>query len=113
MKQLILQFENANVMNRLIKVIELMKGVSIVDVTSTPKKSGLDAALEDVKGGEGCTRRKARMTFLNKSWDNVFHRIYKTIQTLLETVQEAGIAVGGTSQGHFLVGSSRAVTDGI
>ena len=51
MKQLILQFENANVMNRLIKVIELMKGVSIVDVTSTPKKSGLDAALEDVKEG--------------------------------------------------------------
>lgn len=51
MKQLILQFENANVMNRLIKVIELMKGVSIVDVTSTPKKSGLDAALDDVKEG--------------------------------------------------------------
>lgn len=51
MKQLILQFENASVMNRLIKVIELMKGVSIVDVISTPKKSGLDAALEDVKEG--------------------------------------------------------------
>lgn len=28
-----------------------MKGVSIVDVTSTPKKSGLDTALEDVKEG--------------------------------------------------------------
>lgn len=51
MKQLILQFENARVMNRLIKVSKLMKGVSIVDVTSTPKKSGLDAALEDVKEG--------------------------------------------------------------
>ena len=51
MKQLILQFEDARVMNRLIKVIELMKGVSIVDVTSTPKKSGLDAALDDVKEG--------------------------------------------------------------
>ena len=38
-------------MNRLIKVSELMKGVSIVDVTSTPKKSGLDAALDDVKEG--------------------------------------------------------------
>lgn len=50
-KQLILQFEDARVMNRLIKVIELMKGVSIVDVTSTPKKSGLDAALDDVKEG--------------------------------------------------------------
>ena len=51
MKQLILQFENARVMNRLIKVSKLMKGVSIVDVTSTPKKSGLDTALEDVKEG--------------------------------------------------------------
>ena len=38
-------------MNRLIKVSKLMKGVSIVDVTSTPKKSGLDTALEDVKEG--------------------------------------------------------------
>lgn len=52
MKQLILQFENARVMNRLIKVSKLMKGVSIVDVTSTPKKSGLDTALEDVKEGK-------------------------------------------------------------
>ena len=51
MKQLILQFEDTRVMNRLIKVIELMKGVSIVNVISTPKKSGLDAALEDVKEG--------------------------------------------------------------
>ena len=51
MRQLILRFENATVMNRLIKVIELMKGVSIVDVVSTPKKSGLDAAMEDVKEG--------------------------------------------------------------
>ena len=51
MKQLILQFEDTRVMNRLIKVIELMKGVSIVNVISTPKKSGLDAALDDVKEG--------------------------------------------------------------
>ena len=51
MEQLVLQFENASVMNRLIKVSELMKGVSIVEVISTPKKSGLDAALEDVKEG--------------------------------------------------------------
>ena len=41
MRQLTLRFENATVMNRLIKVIELMKGVSIVDVIFTPKKSGL------------------------------------------------------------------------
>ena len=66
MKQLILQFENANVMNRLIKVIELMKGVSIVDVTSTPKKSGLDAALEDVKEGK---------VYKAKSTDDLFKQI--------------------------------------
>lgn len=66
MKQLILQFENASVMNRLIKVIELMKGVSIVDVTSTPKKSGLDAALEDVKEGK---------VYKAKSTDDLFKQI--------------------------------------
>ncbi len=66
MKQLILQFENASVMNRLIKVIELMKGVSIVDVISTPKKSGLDAALEDVKEGR---------VYKAKSTDDLFKQI--------------------------------------
>ena len=66
MKQLILQFENASVMNRLIKVVELMKGVSIVEVISTPKKSGLDAALEDVREGR---------VYKAKSTDDLFQQI--------------------------------------
>lgn len=51
MTRLTLQFENASIMKRLIKVIELMKGVSIVEVT-TSKKSGLDAALEEIEKGK-------------------------------------------------------------
>ena len=66
MKQMILQFENASVMNRLIKVVELMKGVSIVEVISTPKKSGLDAALEDVREGR---------VYKAKSTDDLFQQI--------------------------------------
>lgn len=48
MTQLTLQFKNASIKNRLLKVIELMNGVTVVD--STPQ-SGLDKALEDVKSG--------------------------------------------------------------
>ena len=66
MKQLILQFENANVMNRLIKVIGLMKGVSIVEIIPTPKKSRLDAALDDVKEGR---------VYKAKSTDDLFQQI--------------------------------------
>ena len=66
MRQLTLRFENATVMNRLIKVIELMKGVSIVDVVSTPKKSGLDAAMEDVKEGR---------VYKAKNTDDLFKQI--------------------------------------
>lgn len=66
MKQLILQFENANVMNRLIEVIGLMKGVSIVEIIPTPKKSGLDAALDDVKEGR---------VYKAKSTDDLFKQI--------------------------------------
>lgn len=66
MKQLILQFENANVMNRLIEVIGLMKGVSIVEIIPTPKKSGLDAALDDVKEGR---------VYKAKSTDDLFQQI--------------------------------------
>ena len=66
MKQLILQFEDTRVMNRLIKGIEWMKGVSIVNVISTPKKSGLDAALEDVKEGR---------VYKAKSTDDLFKQI--------------------------------------
>ena len=44
MTQLTLQFENASIRNRLLKVIELMNGVTVVK----PKpKSGLDKALEE------------------------------------------------------------------
>ena len=50
MTQLILQFENASIRNRLLKVIELMNGVTVVD--PAPKsKAGLDKALEDVEAG--------------------------------------------------------------
>ena len=35
----------------LMKLVELMKGVSVVKVVSTPKKSGLDMALEDIQEG--------------------------------------------------------------
>lgn len=66
MKQLILQFENANVMNRLIEVIGLMKGVFIVEIIPTPKKSGLDAALDDVKEGR---------VYKAKSTDDLFQQI--------------------------------------
>ena len=45
MTQITLQFENAAVMRH------LMKGVSVVKVVSTPKKSGLDMALEDIQEG--------------------------------------------------------------
>ena len=48
MTQLTLQFENASIRNRLLKVIVLMNGVTVVK----PKpKSGLDKALDDVKAG--------------------------------------------------------------
>lgn len=53
MVQITLQFENVSIKNRLLKVIELMKGVSVVkpNVKEKKKKSGLDEALEDVKSG--------------------------------------------------------------
>lgn len=51
MTQITLQFENAAVMRHLMKLVELMKGVSVVKVVSTPKKSGLDMALEDIQEG--------------------------------------------------------------
>lgn len=51
MIRLTLQFESASIMKRLIKVIELMNGVSIVEVT-TPKQSGLDKAIEEAESGE-------------------------------------------------------------
>ena len=48
MTKLTLQFKNASIKKRLLKVIELMNGVTVVDPAP---KSGLDKALEDVKAG--------------------------------------------------------------
>ncbi|MCM1108589.1 MAG: hypothetical protein NC388_05975 [Clostridium sp.] len=50
MEQLTLIFDNASVKNRLLKVLELMKGVTIVK-EETNVKNGLDKALDDVKAG--------------------------------------------------------------
>lgn len=53
MTQLTLEFENNTIKNRLLKVIELIDGVTVVkpQTKSKTKKSGLDEALEDVKAG--------------------------------------------------------------
>lgn len=50
MEQLTLIFENASVKNRLLKVLELMNGVTVVKPKREQKK-GLDKALDDVKAG--------------------------------------------------------------
>lgn len=50
MEQLTLIFENASVKDRLLKVLELMNGVTVVTPGSRQKK-GLDKALDDVKAG--------------------------------------------------------------
>lgn len=63
MTQLTLQFENASIRNRLLKVIELMNGVTVVK----PKpKSGLDKALDDVKAGR---------VYKTKDVDDLFKQI--------------------------------------
>lgn len=51
MDTLTLAFENPTIKENLKKVIEYMKGVSIVNDTPVRKKSGLDKALEDIKSG--------------------------------------------------------------
>ena len=53
MPQLTLQFENNSVMNRFLKFIELMNGVTVVkpQPKTKTKKCGLDEALEDVEAG--------------------------------------------------------------
>ena len=53
MIQITLQFENVSIKNRLLKVIELMNGVSVVKPQSKSKvrKSGLEEALDDVEAG--------------------------------------------------------------
>lgn len=52
MTRLTLQFENPSIMKHLIKIIELMKGVSIVETESDRKQPGLDVALDDIKAGK-------------------------------------------------------------
>jgi len=53
MTQLTLEFENNTIKNRVLKLIELIDGVTVVkpQVKSRTKKCGLDEALEDVKAG--------------------------------------------------------------
>ena len=53
MPQLTLQFENNSIMNRFLKFIELMNGVTVVkpQPKAKAKKCGLDEALEDVEAG--------------------------------------------------------------
>ena len=52
METITLQFENISIKNRLLKVIELMNGVSVVkSKPQTRTKNGLDKALEDVEAG--------------------------------------------------------------
>lgn len=52
MVQLTLQMENLAIRNRLLKVIELMNGVTVVTPRKNRvRKTGLDKALEDVEAG--------------------------------------------------------------
>lgn len=53
MTQLTLEFENNTIKNRVLRLIELIDGVTVVkpQSKSKTKKSGLDEALEDVKAG--------------------------------------------------------------
>ena len=63
MTQLTLQFENASIRNRLLKVIVLMNGVTVV---KSKPKSGLDKALDDVKAGR---------VYKDKDVDDLFKQI--------------------------------------
>lgn len=52
MSEIILSFENSSIKNRVLKVLELMNGVTIVNPKkSNSKKNGLDKAIEDVEAG--------------------------------------------------------------
>ena len=53
MTQLTLQFENNAIKNHILKIIELMNGVTVVkpQPKTRTKKSGMDEALVDVKAG--------------------------------------------------------------
>ena len=52
MSEIILSFENSSIKNRVLKVIELMNGVTIVSPKKyKSRKNGLDKAIEDVEAG--------------------------------------------------------------
>lgn len=53
MTQVTLQFENNIVKERLLKIIELMNGVSVVkpQTKCRARKTGLDEAKDDIKAG--------------------------------------------------------------
>lgn len=51
MEQLTLLFDNVLVKNRLLKVLELMNGVTIVKEKTPKRKNSLDKALDDVRDG--------------------------------------------------------------
>lgn len=64
MEQLTLIFENASVKNRLLKVLELINGVTVI--TKEKQKKGLDRALDDVKAGR---------VYKAKNADDLFNQI--------------------------------------
>ena len=72
MTQVTLQFENNTIKNRLLKIIELMDGISVVETKSTKKKNtGLDKALEDVEAGRVTEYASVDDYFQKNGFDNV------------------------------------------
>lgn len=61
MEQLTLIFENASVKKRLLKVLELINGVTVI--TKEKQKKGLDRALDDVKAGRVYKAKNANDLF--------------------------------------------------
>lgn len=68
MQELTLQFENVSIMERIVKVLELMRGVTIMPPKATAThKCGLDEALEDVAAGR---------VYKAKDVDELFKQIF-------------------------------------
>lgn len=65
MEQLTLIFDSVSVKNRLLKVLELIDGVTVVTQKKTSQK-GLDKALDDVK---------AKRVYKAKDADDLFNQI--------------------------------------
>ena len=70
MTQLTLQFESNAIKNHVLKIIELMNGVSVVkpQPKAKSKKCGLDEALDDVKAGR---------VYKAKDVDDLFNQLMK------------------------------------